>query len=60
MVLRFEGTRRPGLDCEAVGMGAFWKGGFSAVVVLLEPPPKDSIEACLGCAMIDVFRVVSW
>lgn len=51
MVLRFEGTRRPGLDCEAVGTGAFWNGGFSAGVVLLGPPPKDIIEPCLGCAM---------
>ena len=49
MVLRFEGTRRPGLDCDAVGTGAGWNGGcFSAVAVLFDPfPPKDSIAECL-------------
>ena len=54
MVLRFEGTRRPGLDCDAVGTGADWNGGrFSAVAVLFDPfPPKDSIAECLEwCAI---------
>lgn len=53
MVLRFDGTRRPGLDCDAVGTGACWNEGCCCCCCV----PAGG-GTCLGSMVADV--VAEW